>query len=1159
MKPLTSLSGLGLALLLPSLVQAETLPALRWFNAELGESALMLLNQQGFQGYRDLATLAPSQWSQPVAGDFNGDGETDLVWRQKNGSEVGVQLYQAGALVWSDSILKASADWLLIGAADLNSDGVDDLVWQNRTSGQLYAHQLKAGRVQAEADLPALPNANWQALALADFNGDGKADLLFRHKTSNEVYVWLLDGFKLKTSLPLYPITPDWQVAAVGDFNGDHLVDLAWQNTRDQEAALMLQVAKAAPSEELRQSSGAVFKVPAGWNIKAAIDVNADNKADLLWTNAAGESALMQLDAGRIMALVDLPQVSDKRWLAVSAYKLGQQVQDSPSGILVSPSGDLSLTQGESLKLNLSGQYRSGKTEANPVGLEISSSDASSVAVSGTTITAKAGTGAVLTLKWQGVQTTVKVTVSAVQPSGVKIALKKPADWSECSIYYWQTQPAVAAVTWPGVAMKQLEENWCVFEFPVGTQSTKLIFSNKGAAQTKDLSRTGAGCYDYASATWTDTCTLPALKPAVTASPAGGSCYEPTSVSIGFSGDKVSSGRYTLTAGTTGTPAINGTSYTNGQKIELCPNSLAIGQSQSLCLYASNGTQAQDANQCYSFTKKAAPSASDFSWDNANIYFVMTDRFVDGDPSNNHAYGRTKDKSGAEYPDYKSNPATFHGGDLKGLTQKLNAGYFTDLGVTALWITAPYEQIHGMVGGNNAKHYGYHGYYAMDYTEVDKNMGTAEELRTFIDTAHAKGIRVIFDIVMNHAGYEDMYTMNEYGFGTLKTGWDSYYYNTADAVFHWQPYNELIDKTNAASWANWWGADWIRTKAMAGYDACGGSEETLCTSDLPDFKTESSTAVDIPPFLKKKWAGAKLTQEQTELNAYFTRTGKPHLVRYHLIKWLTDWVREYGVDGFRVDTAKHVQMSVWKELKDEAVVALREWRKNNPGKSPDNQDLDFWMVGEAWGHGLTKSAFFSNGFDAMINFNFQGAAGNLTSAESLFSQYATALNSDPEYNVLSYISSHDKDLFSRANLQNAGTTLLLLPGAVQIFYGDETARPRGADADHGSRSDMNWASINTAIQSHWQKLGKFRSRHVAVGAGTHQKLSDSPYSFSRIKATDKVVIAFGTGQLNVPVAGVFADGTKLKDAYTDQPITVTGGTASVTAAAQGVVLLELAN
>src|ERR1044071_1509422 len=116
----------------------------------------------------------------------------------------------------------------------------------------------------------------------------------------------------------------------------------------------------------------------------------------------------------------------------------------------------------------------------------------------------------------------------------------------------------------------------------------------------------------------------------------------------------------------------------------------------------------------------------------------------------------------AREPVAKDDVATFHGGDLRGLTQKVNDGWFDALGVNALWITAPYEQIHGwVVGGNKEfKHYAYHGYYALDYTLLDQNMGTPDDLRALVAAAHRRGIRILFDVVMNQPGYLDITTAN---------------------------------------------------------------------------------------------------------------------------------------------------------------------------------------------------------------------------------------------------------------------------------------------------------------------------------------------------------------------------------------------------------------
>ena len=153
-------------------------------------------------------------------------------------------------------------------------------------------------------------------------------------------------------------------------------------------------------------------------------------------------------------------------------------------------------------------------------------------------------------------------------------------------------------------------------------------------------------------------------------------------------------------------------------------------------------------------------TSAPFDWHNATVYFVLTDRFENGDPNNDQSYGRHKDGM-AEI-------GTFHGGDLRGLTNKLD--YLQQLGVNALWISAPFEQIHGWVGGGTKgdfPHYAYHCYYTQDWTNLDANMGSEADLRTLVDSAHQRGIRILFDVVMNHTGYATLADMQEYQFGAL--------------------------------------------------------------------------------------------------------------------------------------------------------------------------------------------------------------------------------------------------------------------------------------------------------------------------------------------------------------------------------------------------------
>jgi alpha-amylase len=530
--------------------------------------------------------------------------------------------------------------------------------------------------------------------------------------------------------------------------------------------------------------------------------------------------------------------------------------------------------------------------------------------------------------------------------------------------------------------------------------------------------------------------------------------------------------------------------------------------------------------------------------DNAILYFVMTDRFVNGDPGNDGSYGRSRE------PAARDDVGTFHGGDLRGLTRKVNDGWFDALGVNALWITAPYEQIHGwVVGGDKEfKHYAYHGYYALDYTLLDQNMGTPDDLRALVAAAHRRGIRILFDVVMNHPGYLDITTARQLHIPVL---WPD-----ADKATL-TDYHTYIDYNNF-KFGDWWGRAWVRA-GLPGYRDGGQDELTKQLAYLPDFRTESMELVTLPVFLRNK--------PDTRARDLPNRT-----VRGYLITWLIDWVRTYGIDGFRCDTVKHVEPEAWAELKRAAIAALAQWKAEHAhdearGKIDDER---FWMVGEFWGHGPERGPLHDAGFDAMINFEFQdqvkGTLGKPEALEALFARYAAMQHGKPAQ-MLNYISSHDTELFDRSHLIEAGTALLLAPGAAQVYYGDETARPPGfapnSDPQQATRSDMNWDHVDEAVLRHWRALGSFRARHVAIAHGVHARLAASPYVFSRVDGPgaddDRVVVALDVpAGASIPVAPVFADGTALQDGYSGARYVVRGGVVVVGSASRAVLLEQIA-
>lgn len=644
------------------------------------------------------------------------------------------------------------------------------------------------------------------------------------------------------------------------------------------------------------------------------------------------------------------------------------------------------------------------------------------------------------------------------------------------------------------------------------------------------------------------------VPPTVTITPAGGNISLSGSIKVTFTdgNDTISSAKVT----------INGTSYDMGttagtfsksvKDLGITTDSVPINVSASV----TNGQGTTTVSAAYT-SRYVDPSKVDvFTWDNVNAYFVLTDRFYNGDTTNDHSYYRKNDLSGDE------NVATFHGGDIAGLTQKLD--YFDKLGVNAIWITAPYEQAHGWVGGKNGAfpHYAFHGYYTLDWTSMDQNMGTVEELRTFVNACHSKGIRVIMDVVMNHVGYnntQDMVTFS-YGYTEHKeNGW------LAKTGGKWEA-NDTVKWENSY-WDTWFGP-WIRSFGYASGSEYGGS-----CGGLPDVKTELTSSVGMAPVLVKKWNDVDSDDYKAKYynpsvanadwNGYSGdyRTDRNIAPADYQVVWLSAWVRELGIDGFRCDTAKHVEPFRWGQLKVACEAALEAWRndsskdKTYKGADTGAEDWDesFWMTGECFGWTSTagQGDYYTTGkFDSMINFSFNGAAGSGTSSSypssNTWESYLNInKNGDSDENgnrnnVLTYVSSHDTRLCRASNQSEVGTMLTLLPGGVQIYYGDETSRPLAytgcGDTDMMTRGDFNWSAAAGETAKHWGKVGTFRKFNPAVGAGTG---SATKRTYSGPAGESKVAI--GISGSSVDVKDLFTDGTTVYNWYDGSSATVSGG------------------
>lgn len=201
-------------------------------------------------------------------------------------------------------------------------------------------------------------------------------------------------------------------------------------------------------------------------------------------------------------------------------------------------------------------------------------------------------------------------------------------------------------------------------------------------------------------------------------------------------------------------------------------------------------------------------SAGDFDWDEAVIYFAVTDRFFDGDASNNDAYGV------GDYNIGEKGGSSYHGGDFAGLNQKLD--YLKNLGVNTIWITPIVENITEDQHDNktDTATYGYHGYWASDFTKLNKHLGTEQQFKALLDAAHSKGMKIMVDVVLNHAGY-----------GTEK------YFNSILTDADGNSISMIRDSNNTIS----------------------GDDKYDSLSDLPDFVTENKAVTDQLVTWQTEW------------------------------------------------------------------------------------------------------------------------------------------------------------------------------------------------------------------------------------------------------------------------------------------------------------------
>ncbi len=240
-----------------------------------------------------VATIPVTYGSRP-RGDFNGDGKSDLLWRETQSGAVAAWFLN-GATVTQAPIVAPGVPvtWQIVGVGDLNRDGTADLVWRHSQSGDV-AVWLMTGAVVIEAPVvaPGLP-LSWQLAGVGDLDGDGKADLVWRNTQTGDVAVWLMDGTTVTQAPVVAPGVPlSWQIVGVGDLDGNTTADLVWRDSQTGDVAVWLM-----DGATIMQLPVVAAGVPLTWQIANVGDLDGDGKIDLVWRHSqTGDVAVWLMD-----------------------------------------------------------------------------------------------------------------------------------------------------------------------------------------------------------------------------------------------------------------------------------------------------------------------------------------------------------------------------------------------------------------------------------------------------------------------------------------------------------------------------------------------------------------------------------------------------------------------------------------------------------------------------------------------------------------------------------------------------------------------------------------------------------------------------------------------------------------------------------------------
>jgi hypothetical protein len=251
-----------------------------------------------------------------VPGDHNGDGTSDILWRNAATGQNWVYMMNGATITSSAGInTVASADWQIVGNGDYDGDGLADILWRNSATGQNWMYLMNGNTITSSLGVNTVASADWQIVGNGDYDGDGHADILWRNSATGQNWMYLMNGATIALSSGVNTVPLDWEVAGNGDFNGDGSADILWRNSVTGQNWLY-----TMSGSTIAGSVGINTVADTNWKIASTSDYNGDGKADIVWRNSiTGQNWMYLMNGASIVSSIGINTVADTNWKIVGS------------------------------------------------------------------------------------------------------------------------------------------------------------------------------------------------------------------------------------------------------------------------------------------------------------------------------------------------------------------------------------------------------------------------------------------------------------------------------------------------------------------------------------------------------------------------------------------------------------------------------------------------------------------------------------------------------------------------------------------------------------------------------------------------------------------------------------------------------------------------